>query len=83
MAELTHLPPGAPLPERRHLLVIPRPRLNGFELRFGPGAVRGTADPVREIVRGGLGDAIRLAQDWAYRCDLDTIIVVGAPADHN
>jgi hypothetical protein len=32
MAELKHLAPGAPVAERRHLMIIPCPRLNGFEL---------------------------------------------------
>ena len=70
MAELKQLPLGAPIPEQRHLLITPRRRLKGFELRF---------DEAREIVPGGLGDAIRIAQDWAYRCCLDTIVVVGRP----
>lgn len=71
MAELKQLPPGAPMPEQRHLVITPLPRLNGFELRFC-GA--------REIVRGGLGDAIRIAQDWAYRCRLGSIVIVRSDA---
>jgi hypothetical protein len=83
MAELTHLPPGG-LSLSNGISGHPAPAAEWLRATFRAGGrLGGTADPVREIVRGGLGDAIRLAQDRAYRCSLDIISVVGAPKDHN